>query len=524
MAEGSSRLMRGPGDIVGRGRQRTNAWAPSAGRRVTAARSRLRQSAVIRMLESVVASEAIVAAVARTRHPLQDLGYEPHADEPDALYAALLDRFRAVGDPVAIDFRSVMPMASAHDRATHLMHFYPAKLLRHIPALFVRAPQLSSPGAVVMDPFCGSGTVLVEGLLAGRNVVGSDANPFAAQLARVKSTPIPWSVLKPAIDRMLNRVGSASATGRKTHPRLEYWFYPRVAAQLQSILHAIAATKLNEVREFFEICLSACVRKVSLADPRVAVPVRLKADQYPPGHWLAARTKARLRELRTVDVRRVFEEVVWLNAARLRALGLAIGESEATASVSTGDVRHLSTAHGEVVDLVVTSPPYLGAQKYIRASSLSLLWLGFAPDGDLRPLIANSIGREHFRRSELENAGECGIADADEIIADVRRENPMRAHLATTYLAEMSEGISSTVDVLKPGGHIVLVAGGNTLCGRAFDTPRYLAQLALRAGLRIELELIDTIRSRGLMTRRNRAASPISQEWVFVMRKPTTSG
>ena len=47
--------------------------------------------------------------------------------------------------------------------------------------------QLSPKGSVLLDPFCGSGTVLVEGRLTGRRVLGVDANPLAVELAWLKT-------------------------------------------------------------------------------------------------------------------------------------------------------------------------------------------------------------------------------------------------------------------------------------------------------------------------------------------------
>jgi SAM-dependent methyltransferase len=440
------------------------------------------------------------------------------------IYAGLASAYDQAGTPVPVDFRSLVPGVAAHDRATHLVHHYPAKLLRHIPALFTSAPQLSRPGDLVMDPFCGSGTVLVEGLLAGRRVVGCDMNPLAVLLARVKTTPIPTSTLRSYIERLEHRIARRPSGHIPAEARLSYWFHPEVAQQLASIRTAIKATRRSDVRDFFDVCFSACVRRVSRADPRVSVPVRLKADQYNPDHWLYQSTRERLSGLRDTDVASVFGEVLRNNARRVGSLAIA-GLTSSGRTVD-GDARFLEESCKRqldlptgAVDLIITSPPYLSAQKYIRASSLGLLWLGYAPDGDLKPLTTTSVGREHFRNSELRSDSSTGIVAADRLIAGVRPSNPVRAHLATTYLSEMRLAIGGIARMLRPGGHLVLVVGGNTLCGQPFDTPMFLEYLANQSGLVTELVLVDTIRSRGLMTSRNRAASPITQETVLILQK-----
>src|SRR5262245_23697815 len=98
---------------------------------------------------------------------------------------------RLEGDPVTAELLSraldvpTSAEAEAEARAhVHGFHSYPARMHPQTARRLVEA--LSSPGAVVLDPFCGSGTVLVEARLAGRAAVGVDANPLAVRLARLK--------------------------------------------------------------------------------------------------------------------------------------------------------------------------------------------------------------------------------------------------------------------------------------------------------------------------------------------------
>ncbi|MDQ3705126.1 MAG: site-specific DNA-methyltransferase [Chloroflexota bacterium] len=69
---------------------------------------------------------------------------------------------------------------------THTFYRYPARFSPK----FVRAAiqELSAPGAVVLDPFMGSGTTLVEALVLGRHAIGSDISPLARFITRAKTT------------------------------------------------------------------------------------------------------------------------------------------------------------------------------------------------------------------------------------------------------------------------------------------------------------------------------------------------
>jgi SAM-dependent methyltransferase len=168
--------------------------------------------------------------------------------------------------------------------------------------------------------------------------------------------------------------------------------------------------------------------------------------------------------------------------------------------------------------LVITSPPYAGAQKYIRASSLSLGWLGLAEEGELKPLENATIGREH-----LPGIGDAqpttSVAKANLVISRIRRKNPLRAAICATYLNEMQEVVEELQRVVRPGGRVVLVIGNNEVCGEQFLSSEYLKEILERVGFQTRLQLIDEIKSRGLMTKRNRTASVITREWVLVFEK-----
>src|SRR5258708_21408568 len=98
----------------------------------------------------------------------------PGQREPEkyaAQLAKLTSSFDLTGETVEVNFRELVPMHSGIDRATHLIHPYPAKLLPNIPLFFLNSG-LAKRGSTVMDPFCGTGTVLLESLLSGKNCVG----------------------------------------------------------------------------------------------------------------------------------------------------------------------------------------------------------------------------------------------------------------------------------------------------------------------------------------------------------------
>jgi DNA modification methylase len=423
----------------------------------------------------------------------------------------------------------MLPALNSADRFSHLIHPYPAKLLVHIPFFFLANDLLSKPGDIVLDPFCGSGTVLSEAQLANRRAYGADANPLARLIARVKTTPLDAEAAKRTVNEILRRIPPNPSGERPDVVNLEHWFYPSTTRQLQCLQEVIMRIRTPAIRDFFLVCFSVCVRKVSLADPRLSVPVRLRFGQYPKDHPFRAQSDAHLRGLRCVRVAEVFSRIARLNISRMERLR-ACAATNPTAEVFCSDARHLMHEYSrngnrnkpladESVQLIITSPPYPGAQKYIRSSSLSLGWLQLCPTDGLRACKARIIGREELTNAECSRVLPTNIAEAEKVLTRIRNRNPIRADIAAVYLHEMRLAILEMYRVLKPGGHVVLVAANNRNSGMEFHTVKYLRSIAEECGLTLIAWFIDSIRSRGLMTKRNKTASVITRESVLVFTK-----
>ena len=446
-----------------------------------------------------------------TRTP-QSLNGQPVLSSEDgwdfsATYEALREQYELAGTPIKVNFRKLAPFNSGVDRLTHLVHSYPAKVLLNIPLFFLHCEQIGSPGHL-RDPFCGSGTVLLEGMIRGWKVSGADSNPLARLISRVKLTALDVEEISAAAGRV-GEDWKKDWTPFLPVVEVDYWFSKEAQRKLGGLRAAIASEENSQVRDFLHVCLSSCVRKASFADPRLSVPVR------------AAEIVKQWDKEERYDVLELFETAVEENSRRVALLPDMEGREDSVVHISE-DARNstgMSLSKG-CVDLVVTSPPYIGAQKYIRAASLNLGWLGLVPTGKLRDLEEQSIGREHYRKIEYENLVLPTHGAAHEQLREISERNPLRAHIASKYLLEMEDAVGEMARLVREGGKVILVVGNNTVAGAEFCTSQYIREMALVAGLRLELELVDNIRSRGLMTKRNKTAGIINREYIQVYTRP----
>ena len=372
----------------------------------------------------------------------------------------------------------------------------------------------------MLDPFCGSGTVLLEGVLSKRNTYGADANPLARLIARVKVSRLDINEAESALKRVVH---SARRTKNVVIPEVvnrEYWFHESIISQLAKIRGAIAKESNPVLKEFLLVCFSNCVKKVSYADPRISVPVRLNPGRYKKGSPININIINRLSQLESIDVFNRFAVIVKENIGRF---GLLQGINN-RAEIISNDARCLATdeygykLENNSIQLIITSPPYAGAQKYVRASSLNLGWTGLANVSDLANLDSQNIGRESYRKSDT-ILSITGLLKADKLIEKIFLINPLRAKIVCNYIEEMKCALDEMIRVLKPNGFLVLIVGNNKVCNYEFNTQDYFTEYLVNQGLCLEFKLIDDIRSYGLMTKRNKTADIISREWILVFKK-----
>jgi len=434
-------------------------------------------------------------------------------------FELFLEEYSKNKQPIQVNFREIVNHLKFIERATHSIHPYPARLLPNIPYFFLNNSYFVNENDTVLDPFSGSGTVLLESALAGMNPYGTDANPLARLIAKVKTNNYDISVLKKISDSLKIEL-EENITIEDNYPNvinLDYWFLPNIKIQLNTILNSINKIESKKYKDFFLLCFSNCINKVSLADTRVSVPVRMKIEHYPKKHPFRVKNENKIESLKTLDVYKKFIEVTNTNIKRLTNKKNIL-QTRFVGKITSEDARK-NKIKSNTIDLIITSPPYAGAQKYIRASSLNLGWTELTKDQDLKSLDKQNIGRENYLKAEYIELRKTGVNDADTLLEQVYLINPLRAHIAANYLLEMEQAIKESIRVLKPSKYFVLVAANNMVCGFEFKTQEYLRQIAEKNGMTTICRLIDDIKSYGLMTKRNKTASVITCEWVLILKK-----
>ncbi len=441
------------------------------------------------------------------------------------LLEELRRRYVRKAKPIEVDFRKLVNWIRLGDQLTHQIHPYPAKLLPQIAHFFIRASYFNGAGKIVLDPFCGSGTVALEASLAGHLPMIADANPLALLIARVKTTPYETIELSDAAQKIVSKARRFKHADEIPVVNGHLWYDATVKKNLEILLRAINCVSRDDHKDFFRVCFSVVSRRLSRADPAISVPVRLKTKDR-LSNVANQRIKERQRWLRSADVLAEFKRVCDANISRVQTANF-LNRDRCPAIEVGRDARNLQSPGSKVggklqdesVSLILTSPPYGSAQKYIRAASLSLNWLGLAAPTELAMLEGRSIGREHLPRYAGVDTTTEIPQSFERLVARITAKNERRGQITRQYLCEMKAALVEMVRVCSKQGHIVLVVGNNQVCGKYLHNDKFIVHILEELGMKLEMSLIDHIKSRGLITKRNKTASVISRESVLVFSK-----
>jgi SAM-dependent methyltransferase len=364
----------------------------------------------------------------------------PPAPRQRRAFSALGGPVDREGDPAAAGvLAGLFSVDPARARGlTHGFHSYAGRL--HPSAARGALEGWSRAGQRVLDPFCGSGTVLVEAAALGRAARGIDASPLAVNIAAARTTPLGPEGRRRLVETAAEIAEASAERARKRErPPIPAWarreterFSPHVALELLGLRALVMATADDAVGRALRMCFSSLLVKFMRAGPE------------------APRDGAGKRIARGLPSR--------FFAARAGELGRALEDFETAVPAGTslpvcqlGDARAYPQLQRASVDLVVSSPPYAGTYDYSEHHRARFLWLG--------------LSQRRFDEAQL-GARAGGLGAAPHPWLEGRRR----------WLAEMAR-------VLRPGGHAVLAVGDGVVGDRLENAAAALAHDAPAAGL-----------------------------------------
>lgn len=417
-----------------------------------------------------------------------------------------------------------------YSRYTHYLFRYPAKF--HPPVVRQLIQDYSGEGDTVCDPFCGSGTSLVEALIAGRSAVGMDIDPVAVLVSSVKTHRYRAGHLRSSAERVLHSAGpfersadeyqrlqSQDISERQAQrergrlwvpriPHIEHWFRRYVIVDLARIRNTIARAQVpRSHKEFLRLCFAAIVRASSNADP---VPVS--------GLEVTAHMKKLDEAGRLVNPFALFRAATARNLDAVEEFAEAV-DRDSWSHVRWGDATSLRSVIRRPVDVVITSPPYHNAVDYYRRHTLEMYWLGFTKTHSERlALRSQYIGHATVLQGHPFLHEENGLGlRASRWEKRIRKVSDERANSFKHYVVAMQRVCRELHELLKPGAAAVFVVGKSGWNGTRLPTGDLFSELA-RGYFTLTERLWYPVKNRYMSYKRHNGAD-ISQEQVLVFKR-----
>lgn len=424
----------------------------------------------------------------------------------------------------------------AEDRSVHEWYrfvlSFPAHLVRDYLARF-----RITNGAIVLDPFCGTGTTLVECKKLGLESIGIEANPMPCFASRVK---LDWGADPTALLKHAEQVALITRRKLEAEGLDEYSKMPLFGGRKSKISSCTLRTLPTESQE---LLLTNSISPIPLHKVLRLLDT-IQETQHPQfaQYERLALAKSLVFDISNLEFgpeigvgpAKSDAPVVtfWLDAIRAVAMDLAnVRHLNTTpATVCQTDARQaLHVLQPQSIDTVITSPPYPNEKDYTRTTRLESVVLEFIrTKQDLRALKQELI-RSNTRGVYKSDRDDLLVADHDQIqsIADAieRRRialgktsgfERLYARVTKLYFGGMAKHLSELRAALRPGAHLAYVVGDQASYLRVMiRTGQLLADIADSLGY--EVTGIDLFRTR-LAT----ATKEQLREEVVLLRWPGT--
>jgi len=394
---------------------------------------------------------------------------------------------------------------------THNIHKFPSKFIPQIPRWAISKHLGERTNCSILDPMCGSGTTLVEGLLSNHYVYGVDIDPLARLISKVKTTPLNDTELITVVEEVTKQV-LLKKKGKflPSIPTLYHWFTKENAEDLSVIRDVIEVHRgRKDIYDFLLVTFSSIIRKVSNADDETQKTyVSHTNPKNPP------RAKPEFIKNLSVYMERLRE------FARRKPAGVE-------ATVLEGDARRIDTlfaARGVgKVDLAITSPPYVKAVDYIYTQMAEYFWIGdlfgLATQKEQNSFKRQYIGTKMIYAKEYNDLRLCGLKSVDPTIKKIYKKNRKFAYITYKFFQDLRSNLISMHKVLKENAHYVIVVGDCNVAGYPISVHRILMDLAKQEGYSVASLFSYAIRNRYMRFPRNGRGGLIENDWVVDLKR-----
>ena len=351
---------------------------------------------------------------------------------------------------------------------THTIHRFPGKFVPQVARELLRLIGATRE-CQIADPFCGSGTSLVEASILGVRTIGVDLDPLAVFISGAKTMTLSEQQLAEIREYWSVPIGTENYDDlAELVPNLDHWFRRDVAEQLAFIKKRSLDLQDDKQRLLSLVVLSSIIRRVSNADDQTQ-------KTYVSGTLRKVPPTPRSLFPRFLDKAMRGVEIY----SKLKNAPVVLQRADARTWRSPVDL-----------DGVVTSPPYIDSIDYIYNQMLEYYWLydvlGLSSPDEIRALRREPLG---FRRTDtevgLERLWRESRAAADilaPVLTEIGRRSEKEAENVIGFFVDFVQHLCTIRRYMRLGSVYGLVIGESFVRGVTIPTPKVLKELFTAAG------------------------------------------
>lgn len=340
---------------------------------------------------------------------------------------------------------------------THCYHDYPARMIPQVAGKLLDA--YAPEAKFLFDPYCGSGTSLVEGMIRGINVTGTDLNPLAGLISKAKTSIPDLTEVRKHIAELGKFIVSPKEVIAPQQitgiSRLDFWFKPHVIEKLSLLKSFIDGLPDEATCLFFQVAFSETVRESS----------NTRNEEFKLYRYDAERLEKFDPDVFGIMTSKLKRNLVGLQQFISRLAGLKQIPQAKIYSFDTKSNVPSDSVPRASIDIVVTSPPYGDSHTtvaYGQYSRLSSAWLGLkSPEKVDNNLMGGNV---------LESVPQFPSAELNKAIDSIKLRDEKRAREVAAFYSDLQSSISHVSQLIRQDGYACYVVGNRKVKGIVLPT------------------------------------------------------
>lgn len=349
---------------------------------------------------------------------------------------------------------------------SHCMHNYPAMMIPQIARELLSI--YGDNAKILFDPYCGTGTSLVEANLKGINAFGSDLNPLAVLIAKVKTKKLDLKLLKITINKFNDYIFQIQYAPQKNIPKqipdfanINFWFQEDVIKKLGIINHFIFNINNNNIKDFFKVVFSETVRESSLTRNSEFKLYRMNETKrliFNPDVYKIMQKKL---------IRNLEGYIQFYNNIN-KAIISEIYQYDSTKSIP-------NKLKNNKVDIIITSPPYGDSRTtvaYGQFSRLANQWLGIKEAQKIDSILMGGKRNNEIYAFDIK----C----LDDSLKKIVSVDKKRALEVVAFYKDLLSSIENVSKTLKKNKYCCYIVGNRRVKGITLPTDKVVAQMFMK--------------------------------------------